>query len=229
MTLRHAFTLSSAVLVLVLASLPSTALAAPRASSDAQAIASAYADLAVFILNVAAGNDGQAQKPQAEQVYRDEFARQFASGYSQLGSDEQEALTALPLVDQQLQAGWVGLSVEQRNAIRDQWAAGIQEMTPNMDCELFDGLARAQLLPSFGQYEQTNVNRLRQCWHDHPELTRDPAERSSGQNFGNATAGAAGGSHSTFMAMFNANLYSYTASMNSASMGTATYTVTSRP
>src|SRR5690242_14911700 len=99
-------------------------------------------------------------------------------------------------------------------------------MVAGSECELFDGLARAQLLPSFGQYKQPNINRLLDCWHTHPELTLDEQERQSAE--GHASGGVAmggGGSHSTFMSMLNANMYRYTASMNVASMGTATYTV----
>lgn len=181
------------------------------------------------MLNVAAGNDGQPQKPEAEQQYRSAFADLFAQGYAGLSPTDQAALAGLPDLDAQLHQAWPALPEEQRNAVRDQWAASIQELTAAMPCELFDSMARAQLLPSYGQYNQPNVNRLRKCWQDHPELTRDPEERSSGANYGKAAAPSGWDSHSAFMGMFNASLYSYTASMNSASMGTATYTVTSRP
>lgn len=225
MKLRHFLAAAGLASLLVLASAPGL-----FAASDPLPVADAYGDLAVFILNVAAGNDGVPQQPQAEQTYRHAFAELFAGSYANLQPDEQESLATLPVLDSQLHAAWPNLPLDQRNGLRDEWAAGVQQMTADMPCDEFDGLARAQLLPSYGQYQQTNINRLRQCWHDHPELTHDSQEQASGQNYGFSSAGVAGGgSHSTFMAMFNANLYSYTAGMNSASMGTATYTVKSFP
>src|SRR5436305_127559 len=140
--------------------------AAPAtAATDARAVANAYGDMVVFVLNVAAGNDGQPQKPDGEQTYRAALADQFAQAYAKLGADDQQSLSALPLVDQQLHDAWSTLPEDQRLAVRDQWAASVQEMANAMPCDLFDGLARAQLLPSFGQYEQPNISRLRQCWH----------------------------------------------------------------
>jgi hypothetical protein len=224
-TPRHLLAAAGLATLLVLASAPGMS-----AASDPAVVADAYGDVAVFILNVAAGNDGVPQQPRAEQTYRQAFAELFAGGYANLQPDEQESLSTLPELDTQLHAAWPNLPVDQRNGLRDQWAAGVQQMAADMPCDELDGLARAQLLPSYGQYQQININRLRQCWHDHPELTRDSQEQSSGQRFGSSPGGMpGGGSHSTFMAMFNANLYSYTASMNSASMGTATYTVKSFP
>jgi len=199
------------------------------AASDAQAVADAYGDMIVFVLNVAAGNDGEPQKPAGEQTFKAALADQFATRYATLSADDQRALTVLPLIDAQLRDAWPTLPEQQRNSIRDEWAATLQQQAVEMPCDVFDALARAQLLPSYGQYEQPNINRLRQCWHDNPDLTQDPEERASGANYGSSSAGPSSGSHSTYMAMFNANLYSYTASMNIASMGTATYTVKSRP
>jgi len=66
-----------------------------------------------------------------------------------------------------------GLPVQQRLAARDQWAAAVQDQLEGAPCELFDALARAQLVPSFGQYQQPNVDRLVACWQQYPELARD--------------------------------------------------------
>jgi hypothetical protein len=225
MTRLIALSISLLAMVVVTAG---PASAAP--SADGQAVADAYGDMLVFVLNVAAGNDGQPQKPDGEQTFKAALAEQFAGQYATLSAADQQSLAVLPEVAAQLHQAWPLISEEQRNATRDQWAASVQPMAVQMPCELFDALARAQLLPSYGEYTQTNINHLRQCWHDHPELTQDPEERSSGANYGSSNAGGPSmGSHSTYMAMFNANLYRYTASMNIASMGTATYSVKSYP
>jgi hypothetical protein len=201
--------------------MPAAAQSAP-AEFDAQTVAAAYGDLSVFILNVAAGNGGQPQKPEREDAFRQAFAEQFAGQYAGLGPDDQQALAGLPLLDVQVHQVWPSLPAEQRRAFRDRWAAAVQDMVSSAPCDLFDALARAQLLPSFDQYKQTNVNHLLQCWHDHPELTQDSQERASAQGY--AGGASSGGDHATYMAMFNANMLSFTAGMNTASMGTATYT-----
>jgi hypothetical protein len=121
----------------------------------------------------------------------------------------------------QIHQVWPNLPVDQRLALRNDWASSVQNMVADAPCDLFDGMGRAQLLPSFDAYKQTNVARLRQCWRDHPELTRDSQERASVSG-SPVTAGV--GDHATYMAMFNANMLSFTAGMNTASMGTATYT-----
>ena len=198
---------------------------ASAAQADGQAVASAYGDLTVFVLNVAAGNDGEIMQPDGERQFRSALAEQFALDYARLDRDSQDALSALPLLDEQIQQAWPSVPEAQRLAVRDQWAASVQDSVASAPCDLFDAMARAQLLPSYGQYKQPNIDRLRQCWHDHPELTRDGQERASGASYGAAPSG----NHDTYTAMFNANLYRYTASMNIASMGTATYSVKSFP
>jgi hypothetical protein len=223
--------------LLATAVLLSTILAAPALAQqdsldvDAENAAAAYGDLSVFILNVAAGNDGVPQKPEGEAAFKQLFAQPVADAFPDLSPEDQQSLAALSTVDLQLHQVWSSLPSDQRLALRDQWAAGVQQMVSNAPCELFDAMARAQLLPSFGQYKQTNINRLLQCWHDQPELARDGQERASAESYANggSAAPSAGGDHGTFMAMMNANMYRYTASMNIASMGTATYTVKSFP
>jgi hypothetical protein len=226
------FVLALAVLVL----LATPALADPdpldvpqgggRPPIDAQTAGAAYGDLSVFILNVAAGNDGVPQQPEGEQAFKRLFGDPVVAAFPSLGAQDQQSLAQLAMLDTQLRQVWAAIPDDQRTALRDQWAESVQEMVGNSECELFDAMARAQLLPSFGQYKQTNINRLLDCWHQHPELTRDEQERQSAE--GHASGGVAmggGGSHSTFMSMLNSNMYRYTASMNIASMGTATYTV----
>jgi hypothetical protein len=198
------------------------------AQLDAQTVGNAYGDLVIFVLNVAAGNDGETQQPDGERQFKSALAEQFAADYASLDGDSQDALSTLALLDVQIRQAWPSLSTDQRIAARDQWASMVQDsVVAGAPCDMFDALARAQLLPSFGQYKQTNIDHLRQCWRDHPELTRDSQERDSGAHYGMAPSST--GSHDTYTAMFNANLYRYTASMNIASMGTATYSVKSFP
>jgi hypothetical protein len=202
-------------------------LVAPAfAEPDPRTVADAYGSLSVFILNVAAGNDGESLQPDGEDAFKELFAQQVVDAYPSLSADDRQSLAVLAGIDLLLHQEWPTLPVEQRNSVRDEWAAHVQNMVADAPCELFDALARAQLLPSFGSYKQTNINRLRQCWHDQPELTHDSQERASAESYANGGSDAyTGGSHSTFMSMMNAGAYRYAASMNIASMGTATYTV----
>lgn len=186
--------------------------------SDPDTVAWAYGDLSVFILNVAAGNDGVPQQPDREESFSDLFAEQFAATYAGLSSAEQHGYASLPSAAVQIRQMWPSLPLDQRLALRNQWAANVQPMVANAPCELFDALVRAQLVPSFEQYKSTNVAKVQKCWRDHPELTQDAQERAVG---GGATGGT--GDHGTYVGMMNANILSYTAGMNIASMGTATY------
>ena len=149
--------------------------------------------------------------------------------YPSLSPSDRQSLAALVVLDQELHQVWPSIPDDQRTALRDQWAAAVQQQMADAPCELFDGMARAQLLPSFGRYKQPNINRLLDCWHQHPELTQDEQERRSADGHANGGVASANGSHSTFMSMLNSKMYRYTASMNIASMGTATYTVKSWP
>ena len=63
---------------------------------DSVAIADAYGDLSLFILNVAAGLDGVPKDPQAEQLFHDAFAEQLASALPDLDLSDQQALAELP-------------------------------------------------------------------------------------------------------------------------------------
>src|SRR5919199_1141260 len=190
--------------LLATAVLLSTILAAPALAQqdsldvDAENAAAAYGDLSVFILNVAAGNDGVPQKPEGEAAFKQLFAQPVADAFADLSPEDQQSLVALGTFDLQLHQAWSSLPTDQRLALRDQWAAGVQQMVSNAPCELFDAMARAQLLPSFGQYKQTNINRLLQCWHDQPELARDSQERSSAEGYANGGTPSAGGDHGTF-------------------------------
>ena len=193
--------------------------AAVLGAADPDEVASAYGALSVFVLNVAAGNDGVTQQPDGEEAFAELFAQQFFNGYLALSAAEQQQYADLPRTVAQLQQVWPRLPLEQRLALRDQWAAAVQPVVANAPCELFIALVRAQLVPSYGAYKQPNVARVQQCWREHPELTQDAQERAAATG----QAGGSTGSASTYTAMFNANMLSYTAGMNIASMGTATY------
>ena len=192
----------------------------PLPTPDGPTLAAAYGDLSVFVLNVAAGNDGVPQQPEAEQVFKNVFAQPVAAAYTGLSPDDQQHLAQLALLDAQLHQAWPGLPVDQRLAARDQWAAAVQGQVANAPCELFDAMARAQLLPSFGHYKQPNLDRLVQCWQQQPELAKDrqgnalPAQGQGGM-----------GSHAAFVGLMNANTMNYAASMNIASnIGGGAYT-----
>jgi len=113
----------------------------------------ASGDLWVCVLNVAAGNDGMPQQPEAEQAFKEVFAQPVAAAYPSLSADDQQSLAQLAVLDAQLHQAWPSLPVQQRFAARDQWAAAVQSQMVGAPCELIDALARAQLLPSFGQYQ----------------------------------------------------------------------------
>jgi CheY-like chemotaxis protein len=190
---------------------------------DGQPVAAAYGDLSVFVLNVAAGNDGVPQQPEAEQAFKDVFAQLVAAAYAGLSPDDQQRLAQLALLDAQLHQAWPGLPVQQRLAARDQWAASVQSQLADAPCELFDAVARVQLVPSFGQYKQPNLDRLVACWNEQPELAKD-----SQGNALPARGGGSAGSHAAFVGLMNANTMNYAASMNIASNiggGAYTYTV----
>ena len=173
---------------------------------DPQTMASAYGDLSVSILNVAAGNDGVPRQPEAEQTFRDVFAQPVLAAYTSLSPDDQQ-----------------GLTQRQRLAVRDQWAAAVQSQVANAPCELFDAMARAQLLPSFGQYKQPNLDRLVACWNEYPELATDRQGNALSRGQGGA------GNHAAFIGLMNANTLNFAAGMNIASnIGGGAYSFTVR-
>jgi hypothetical protein len=153
---------STALVALAAVMLPPGSASAQTSDTDAdaQSLAVAYGDLSVFVLNVAAGNDGVPQQPDAEQAFKDVFAQPVLAAYPTLAPDDQQSLAQLAVLDAQLHQAWPGLPVQQRLAARDQWAAAVQDQLAGAPCELFDALARAQLVPSFGQYTQPNLDRL---------------------------------------------------------------------
>jgi hypothetical protein len=187
-------------------------------SSDARDVGLAYGDLSVFILNVAAGNDGTTYNASAEDAVRQGLADPVAAAYPSLVPSDQQTLMQLAALDGQLRQVWPTLPDAQRGALRDQWAAQVQPIAVNMSCQDFDAMARARLLPSFGQYKDVNIKHLQDCWRQHPELEPD-FQRS---------APSSTGDHATYVAMMNANMMNFAANMNIASNiggGEWTYTV----
>jgi hypothetical protein len=202
-------TLVSLTLAAVVALGATPAFAAGGQNLDAQTVSLAYGDLMVFILNVAAGNDGTTYNAPAEDAVRHDLAQPIAAAYATLSPDDQQSLGQLAVFDAQLRTVWSSLPDAQRGALRDQWAAQIQPMAMNLSCADFDSMARARLLPSFGQYKDPNVQHLRDCWRQHPEL-------ASADERGPSSSGSSG-DHGTFVAMMNANMMNYAANMNIAS------------
>src|SRR3954452_9455230 len=58
---------------------------------DAQTAGAAYGDLSVFILNVAAGNDGVPQKPQGEETFKRLFADPIVVAYPSLSPSDRQS------------------------------------------------------------------------------------------------------------------------------------------
>jgi hypothetical protein len=182
---------------------------------DPASIAQAYGDLSVFVLNVAAGNDGTPRDPAAEQAVANAFAAQFFEAYS--GTDAPGDFAQLPQLRTALREVWATLPPEQRATMRDQWAAGVQASLPSVPCPAFDALARAYLLPAYGSYKDVNGERLVQCWNEHPELAKSrvgrdlAAERARMQQ-------SAGGDHAAYVALMNAETTRYAGTMNMISI-----------
>src|SRR5690349_8644720 len=155
---RLAFTLIAATIAL--AASPAFA----DTNSEARSVGLAYGDLSVFILNVAAGNDGTTYNASAEDAVRQGLAEPVAAAYPSLAPNDQQTLMQLAALDGQLRQVWPTLPDVQRGALRDQWAAQVQPIAVNMSCQDFDAMARARLLPSFGQYKDVNIKHLQDCW-----------------------------------------------------------------
>jgi hypothetical protein len=184
---------------------------------DASSIAQAYGELSVFVLNVAAGNDGNPRDPAAEQSVAGVLAAQLFDAYPSLDAETQASFAQLPQLRTALRQVWPTLPPEQRAAARDEWAIGVQNSLPSVPCAAFDALARAYLLPAYGTYKEVNGDRLVQCWNEHPELAKSrdgrdlAAERARIQQ-------SAGGDHATYVGLMNAETTRYAGTMNMISI-----------
>src|SRR5919199_960846 len=95
---------------------------------DVQSIAQAYGDLSVFVLNVAAGHDGQPRDPVGEQAFATAFAQQVLTVYPSLAPEQQQSLAELPAVDDQLRQLWPTLPIEYRQAVQQQFAPEVEAL-----------------------------------------------------------------------------------------------------
>ena len=183
---------------------------------DVQAIAQAYGELSVFVLNVAAGHDGQPRDPAGEQAFANAFAQQMLAAYPSLPADEQQALADLPVLRTQLRQVWPTLPVEQRQMLQQQFAAGVESSLPDMPCDVYDALARAYLLPADPAQDQAMVDHLVQCWREHPELAKSRDGRDLAPEMARRQAGATGGvsSHEAYVGLSNALTTQHAATMN---------------
>src|SRR5262245_48852217 len=114
---------------------------------DVSAIAQAYGELSVFVLNVAAGNDGRPRDPVGEQAFTDAFAQHVLAAYPGLGPERQQALSELPALRAELRQLWPTMPSEQRQAVQQEFAAGVEAGLSEVPCDVYDALARAYLLP----------------------------------------------------------------------------------
>jgi hypothetical protein len=183
---------------------------------DTGAIAGAYGDLSVFILNVAAGLDGVPKDPQGEQVFHDAFAQQLTSAMSNLDPQDQQALAQLPQLRTTVLSAWPTLPSAQRAAIAEQWRQNVQSQLADVPCPMYDALARAYLLPGGDAATiKANGDRLVQCWNEHPELARGRnGEDLAAQRQQNASAG----NDTIYRGLMNAEVTSYAGTMNMMSI-----------
>ena len=131
---------------------------------DALAIAQAYGELSVFILDVAAGHDGKPRSPAREKGLANAFARQMLSAYPSLSVDQQQAAAELPSLRDQVQQVWPTLPVYQRNQLQQQWATVVEDTLSSAPCTVFYRLARAYLMPADDYWQRTNERSV-QCWN----------------------------------------------------------------
>ena len=186
----------STLLALGSATLLLTAQATPlHAAQSPEAIAQAYGQLSVFVLDVAAGHDGQPRNPAGERAFQRLFAEQLLLVYPELDADGQQALMVLPRTRDHLAQTWPQLPIAQRRAIAQDWAAGLEPLLAEMPCELYVALERAELVPS-GPYEQVNTAQLFACWDANPALAPPRAAPAGG---GASGGGPAAGGDDTFV------------------------------
>lgn len=169
--------LASTILLLAARAVPTQAAPSP----DAMAIAQAYGDLSVFILDVAAGHDGRPRSPASERALAKAFARQMLSAYVSLSVDQQQAAAELPWLRDQVQQAWPILPVDQRTQLQQQWAAVVEDGLSTAPCSVLYRLARAYLMPADDYWQRTNERSV-QCWNAYwqPQTVgRQPAAVSS--------------------------------------------------
>jgi hypothetical protein len=182
-----------------------------------EAIAAAYGDLSVFVLNVAAGHDGQPRDPAGEQAFATAFGQQVLAAYPGLAPEQQASLAELPTLDAQLRQLWPTLPVDQRRAVQQQFAAGVEANLSQVPCDVYDALARAYLLPSDPAHDQEMVDHLVQCWREHPELAKSRDGRDLAAERAQRQAGG-DGNHEVFVGLMNAQTTQHAGTMNMLSI-----------
>lgn len=184
---------------------------------DVPAIAAAYGDLSVFVLNVAAGHDGQPRDPDAEQAFAGAFAQHVLGLYPNLGAEQQQSLAELPALDAELHQLWPTLPLDQRRSLQQQFAAGVEASLPDIPCDVYDALARAYLLPSDPAHDEEMVDHLVQCWNQHPELAKSRDGRDLAAERAQRQSGGVD-SHQVFVGMMNAQTTQHAGTMNMISI-----------
>jgi hypothetical protein len=184
---------------------------------DVAAIAQAYGELSVFVLNVAAGYDGEPRDPVGEQAFTNAFAQHVLAAYPTLGPSQQLALAELPALRAELRQLWPTLPLEQRRALQQQFAAGVEVTVMDVPCDVYDALARAYLLPADPVHDDELVDHLVQCWNEHPELAKSRDGRDLAAEKARRQAGGAG-NHDVFVGMMNAQTTQYAGTMNMISI-----------
>jgi hypothetical protein len=184
---------------------------------DVPAIAQAYGELSVFVLDVAAGHDGTPRDAAAEQAFAAAFAQQLAASYPSLAPDQQQALGGLPALRARLRQAWPTLPPEPRRQLQQQWADAVRAALPGVPCDAYDARARAYLLPADPAHDQELVDRLVRCWDEHPELAkgRDGRDRAAERARRQA---ASGGDHAAFVGLMNAETTRHAGTMNMLSI-----------
>ncbi len=153
------FALGSATLLLLSQATPIHAASGP----DLPTIAEAYGEYWLFVLNVAAGNDGQSVAPAGEQAVVNKLARFVVNSYRGMNSVKRREFAQYPARRDELYQVWPTLRVSQRSQIQQEWAAEMEPGFLAASCDVVDMLSRAFLVPA-GEFSDMNYNRLLQCW-----------------------------------------------------------------
>src|SRR5437868_5581581 len=116
-TLRLVHSSRSTGLALAIASVLLAAQVAPSraaSGSDLPTMAEAYGEYWLFVLNVAAGNDGQSVAPAGEREIVNEFATDVLNAYQAMSVEQRQALAEYPARRDLVQQVWPTLSPSQR-------------------------------------------------------------------------------------------------------------------
>ena len=191
--------------VLLLASQAPPIFAAP--STDPAAIAQAYGEMYVFMLNVAAGNDGQMRDPAFDQKLIQVLADEMLTAYPNMSDDQQQSFAGPPDLRDDVWQNWPALPIATRRVIQQQLAAVVQQRLAGVPCNVYIALARAHLVPR-GQYFRANRQRFLQCRNEEAQLA---GASNTGQQTAQPTADE---QHQEFVRQWNAQLEHHVFIMN---------------